>query len=215
LRAGAASAFCGFQDAIVVGVIMSGQNIKVARFELTLADFWAMQAYLCRPVKRYPWYLPLSIGVAFGVGSILAFEAGVSPPSFLLGLIGALVLFATFTFYASARARSLLQPLPNAGILCSYEYTFDEQGVTTRTPGWETLTRWSGVIAIEETPRHVFLKIDKAAAYTIPKRAFSSPEHLTELREYARARVGTAPRPVEDAAAPPVTSSVQPTHFKL
>jgi hypothetical protein len=89
-----------------------------------------------------------------------------------------------------------LEPSPHGTIICQYTVTLSDQGVDIRTPHWDTLTRWSGIVSVDETPDHVFLRIDTAAAYTVPVRAFNDDDARRRFVSLARAYL-----PVHERAA--------------
>ena len=158
-----------------------GREVRVA-FELTLEDYRALQRQLCAPINRLPWYVHALVALATAAGSVLAIVAFSSPLGFLLGLCFGIAMVAVVTKGAMARNKGLLDPMPNGSVLCAYDFSFSQQGVAIRTPHWDSNSRWSGVTGLAETQTHLFLMIDRAAAYTLPKRAFASAEELAVLR---------------------------------
>jgi hypothetical protein len=72
--------------------------------------------------------------------------------------------------------------------------TLGDQGVDIRTPHWDALTRWSGIISVDETPGHVFIKIDASSAYTVPVRAFADEEARRRFVQVAKTYLGVAER---------------------
>jgi hypothetical protein len=168
---------------------MPPESAAAVTFELTLDDYRALQRHLCRPVKRPPlrYHLLVGLGSAAIAGPALSFLP--SPNSFFVGFFAALLFLAGFSMFLSRRARAILEPEPNGSILCRQEYSFADEGLHHRTPHWEGVTRWSGLIRIDETEQHLFLMIDRAAAYTIPKRAFASSADAASFVARIRARL--------------------------
>jgi hypothetical protein len=69
--------------------------------------------------------------------------------------------------------------------------SIDGSGVREESAHHNSLTTWHGVLAVEETPAHVFLMIDRFAGYIIPKRAFAAPAALDEFLSFARKRAAS------------------------
>jgi hypothetical protein len=168
---------------------MPPENVAAVTFELTLDDYRALQRHVCRPVRRPPLHHHLLLGLASFALVLAALSSLPSPRSFFVGLFGGLVLLAGYSMVVARRARAVTDPGPNGSILCRQEYSFDDEGLRHRTPHWEGVTRWSGIIRVDETEHHLFLMIDRAAAYTIPKRAFASSADAASFVERVRARL--------------------------
>jgi hypothetical protein len=168
---------------------MVPEPIPAVTFELTLEDFRALQRHVCRPIKRPPLLQHLLVGLASVIMLGLAIEFLPSPPSFFAGLLSALILIFTVSYFGTRRARAVTDPAPNGSILCSHDYWLEDEGLRCRTPGWHGVTRWSGIVKVDETDQHLFVMIDRAAAYTFPKRAFASPTDAASFAERVRARL--------------------------
>jgi hypothetical protein len=153
-------------------------------FELSRDDYRAMIRHVCRaPASERVAWLACIFAVNFG-----AVLVGQQALGFLVGL--------TVSF-ALMFARGLLvqrRLLPRAGgtILCRYEMRLGYDGVRTQTPHLQSHYAWPGVIAVEETAAHCFLRTDTAAAWTIPKRAFYDGEAARQFVDYARDCVSRA-----------------------
>ena len=97
-----------------------------------------------------------------------------------------------FMLARATRTQLRLAPKPGAALLCSYEVQLTESGMRAQTPRWTTDVPWHGILAIEETAGHCFLRIDTASVYTIPKRAFPDEPALRQFIDFAREGVSRA-----------------------
>ncbi|HEX6273528.1 MAG TPA: YcxB family protein [Polyangiaceae bacterium] len=158
-------------------------------FALTIDDYRALQMHICRPIKRLPVLQHLLVGLPSGIMLGVAIKFLPSPRSFFVGFLGAFILILAVSHLASRRARAVTDPVPNGSILCSHEYWLEDDGLRCRTPGWHGVTRWSAIFRVDETDQHLFVMIDRAAAYTLPKRAFASPADAARFAELVRARL--------------------------
>ena len=171
---------------------MHREDAEAVTFELTLDDYRALQAHVCRPVRRPSLSQHLLLGLPGGVVVGVAALVLGSHKSFFAGLLIGFVLVIAFSLVAARRARAATDPQPNGSILCRQEYWLSDEGLRHRTPYWEGVTRWGGLVRVDETERHLFLMIDRAAAYTIPKSAFTSSAHAASFVERVRARLGAS-----------------------
>ena len=169
---------------------MSADSHRVARFEFTLEDYRALQTHICRPVKRQPKTLLVVVSVVFGAIGGVALVNLPSRGSFFAGFAVATAVTLAVVVFSAKRTRTLLDPSSNGSILCSYEYSLENDGLRSRTPHWDCLTRWSGIASVDETEKHLFVMIDRAAAYAIPKRGFAS--HADAMRFLESLKTGLA-----------------------
>jgi hypothetical protein len=166
-------------------------------FDLELRDYRAMAAFVCAPARTHSkWVLWVIVPFLtfLTVGIALLFVQSVL--SFVGGMLAVLFLFWIAIKVLVPRAQRRLEPSAHGTILCEYKVTLSDQGVDIRTPHWDTLTRWSGIVSVDETPEHVFLKIDAAAAYAVPVRAFADDDARRRFLSLAKAYL-----PVRERAA--------------
>jgi hypothetical protein len=84
----------------------------------------------------------------------------------------------------------------------------DADGVRLATPLAETRWKWANFSGMSETPELLFVHLRERTVLVIPKRAFSTPEQLDEMRSTIRANVsehtGAFPvLPVASTSRPP------------
>jgi hypothetical protein len=167
---------------------MPPEDAAAVTFELTLDDYRALQQHLCRPARRPLWHYPLLVVTVF-VLVFVALSSLPSPESFFVGLFGGLVFVAGYSMLVAWHTRVATDPMPNAAFLCRQEYSFVDEGLRHRTPHREGVTRWSGILRVDETERYLFLMFDRAAGYAIPKRAFASPADAASFSNRVRAQL--------------------------
>jgi hypothetical protein len=78
-----------------------------------------------------------------------------------------------------------VQPSPGGAWLCRYDVQLTDGGVHLKTPQWVCDVPWHGIVAVEETTAHCFLRIDRMMVYVIPKRAFASGEAVQQFIDFA------------------------------
>jgi hypothetical protein len=164
-------------------------------FNLELPDHRAMTAFVCGPrggpSKRVRWVVaPLAVFFTVGIAS----QFVESVPSFILGMLALLFWLWVVIKFLVPLAQRKFEPIPGGTILCEYQLTITPNGVDIRTPHWDALTRWSGVVSIDETPDYVFLRLDNVAAYTVPRRAFADDDARACFVSAARAHLPTGGR---------------------
>lgn len=160
------------------------------RFVLELQDYKAMTVYICAPASKRS--KTLSRGVSFAgvvIATLVASRYVESFTSFMLGMFFVSVLLFAVVKIATSGASKQLQPDTGGTILCEYNVALTAEGVSVHTAHWDTLTRWSGVLSIDQSPEHAFIRIDRIAAYTIPKRAFPDEEAFRRFIEQGRAYI--------------------------
>lgn len=138
-----------------------------------------MLRQICAP---RPALMFVASGALSGLG-IAIFRHSAS--AFLVGLMTAYALIVFNVLLT--RLRPL--PRPNGLVPCHHRLALDDAGVGIDTPFWTGRHRWAGVMAVEDGKAHYFFRIDTAAAYAVPKRAFADTEALEGFIRFARERV--------------------------
>jgi hypothetical protein len=158
-------------------------------FELGPHDYKALVRYACSFPKgpSRGWARVLGV-LAGGAASLVALRFIDSPLSFMVGMLVIMVLL----WVILKLVMRWQQPNPGGAILCKYDVALGAEAVEIKTPSWQTRLAWSGIVSVDETPEHVFFRIEKAAAYMVPKRAFPTPEALNSFLDFARAHVPPA-----------------------
>ena len=173
-------------------------RVPPVKFTLGPTDYKALTAYVCGPVtkqsKRLSSVLSFS-GVS--IASLVAFRYVDSFSSFAFGILFVSVLLIGVVKLATAGTRKALQPRVGGSIFCEHEVELTSDGVQARTPHWHTLHRWAGVIAIDQLPEYLFIRVDSVAAYTVPKRAFVDELAFQRFVDAAKAHLQGAARASE------------------
>jgi hypothetical protein len=166
-------------------------SISSVQYDLSLADFRAMTLHLCSPQQLRSGHSRWIFLASVGAVALIATRYHRDGLIFLSGMFVACIgLFAYFRSVQS-RSQALCAPRQNGYVLCHYSLTLSERGVGVTTPYWNGETRWSGVIAADETDQHIFLQYDTTAASVIPKSAFATPADAARFLAYARERMST------------------------
>lgn len=165
--------------------------------ELTDQDFRAF----CKAAYRYSKSLPTpDVGrhrLVFGLLFVIAVLVDLAAIRLVDGSLAEHFLFASlvsltflvFVFYFQLRARRQMQPDETGSVLGRKSYELTDAGIVERTPHSESMFRWSGVRAVDETPEHLFLFIDRCAAYIIPKRSFLSLDRASDFVAFAESHI--------------------------
>ncbi|MDH3625952.1 MAG: YcxB family protein [Myxococcales bacterium] len=114
------------------------------------------------------------------------------------GPIGTYFLFGGLLFlpiiggflYNYTYGRRQAEPLESGDILGPKSYELTDEGVIFISRNANMVIRWAGIIAVEETPHHLFLWTDRCAGVILPKRSFDSPDQIAEFRAFAEAHHG-------------------------
>jgi hypothetical protein len=158
---------------------------KVIHFELLLDDYHRMvkHAYAASPSERVLSFAAIFIatfaGMAFFGRDGRVFLAGM-----WVGIFGLLVRLL--------HAQHRLRPQRDGAWLCRYDVQLTPSGARVQTPNWTCDVPWRGILAVEETAAHCFLRIDTASVYTIPKRSFPNGEAMRQFIDFARDCVSRA-----------------------
>jgi len=154
---------------------------RALHFELLPADYRAMVRHLFARASGYRWSFRIFIFASVFVAFLGAALLGRNGRAFIAGvLLGFLLIVARWLL--SLRQ---LQPRPGGAWLCPYDVQLSDGGMRVQTPNWTCDVPWHGVVAVEETGTHCFLRIDNWSVYTIPKRAFASDEAVQQFIDFA------------------------------
>jgi hypothetical protein len=123
----------------------------------------------------------LWLGLVF-IASFIRAVFGRDGRGVLAGMIAGFLLMAVKGLLTQRR----LRPRPGGALLCRYDVQLTQHGVHVQTPHWTNTLLWPGILAVEETPSHCFLRIDRAGAYTVPKRSFANDEAARQFVAFAR-----------------------------
>jgi len=151
-------------------------------FELLLEDFNAMAKHLYATGSSSPWGGRLVWLAAVFIGSFGASVLGRGSRGFVAGLVAGVVLMLV----PLIRLQRRLRPRPGGAVLCHYDVQLTPEGVHLQTQHWTADVPWHGIVAVEETAAHCFLRIDTCSAHTIPKRSFPDGEAMRQFIDFAR-----------------------------
>ena len=110
------------------------------------------------------WLLVLNYGKPIDAGAII-FGAVLSAIFWTLAI-------AAIRYFTIRQIKSYYAE--DGGSLGLRTYAIEETGFREKTDESEALTKWSAILEVRETEYHIFVFIDKLAAYIIPKRYFPS-----------------------------------------
>jgi YcxB-like protein len=113
--------------------------------------------------------------VAFGRDLIVFIVTG-------LPICGMALLF-------SARMRARRAPAPDGVVLGDLRIELSEPRLRVASRHYETLMSWSAVRELRETPSHLFLMIDNAGGYILPKRFLGDAAAIWALRSLLAQRI--------------------------
>lgn len=178
--------------------------------ELTLQDFKLFGKAAYRRAgslprrNASPWRRRLSIAVAWivlvcGFAAVRLYIGGAILEHLPLAAFTSLTLTGAFVYFL-LDAQRRVHPDASGAILGPKSYQLTDSGVIETSRHVDSTTRWSGVVAIEETEAHIFLFVDRCAGFIIPKRCFSSTEQAKEFREFAEQHLRLSNRRPQAAA---------------
>jgi len=99
----------------------------------------------------------------------------------------------------SRRLRQRLAPAADGAVLGELRIEIGETGLRAVSRHFETSLSWSAVRALRETPSHLFLMIDTAHGYILPKRFLGDAAAIWALRSLIAQRI-TMGRKAENAS---------------
>jgi hypothetical protein len=163
--------------------------------ELTVKDYEAFFLIATRrafagegiPKVQVRYWLRFTLGftawIALGFLFLFFFHSSSLVQTFLL-----LAAYVAFYIFWRRHSRRVMSPEQGGILLGSHTFSLTSEGFEDQGTFSYSLTKWPAIRAIEETPEHLFVFIDKTAAHIVPKRCFPHPEDydvfLQELREH-------------------------------
>lgn len=178
-------------------------------YELTREDYWELnQAFMRRQFpftklwKPISWLLVLTFALMLLISALLTLLEGsldwvsrvFEPPlgSVLLLLIAALLV--SLLLLAATRRWVKRLPRKDGALLGRHRLRLSDQGLDVETKHVRGTVAWTGIAEVSESPEHVFIWLERAVAYIVPKRAFADVETARRFVEQARAYLASAPR---------------------
>ncbi len=165
--------------------------------DLQLADFEALTKHvLAKPDagarNNFGTVPKIGLWVCIVVVLVVLLQLGVlSRPTLLVALGGIVVFGAIFwLFFRQALSRSM--PGDSGVILGSHTYEFTDDAIRDSSRNAESIVRWHAVRSIDETDDHIFVMVDRNAAFIVPKRDLPSESDQQSLRDLVADRVAGA-----------------------
>lgn len=158
--------------------------------ELTPVDYETFFAVATRrtfmgKAVRVRYGLMFVVSVALLV-SLISMVRSFFPGALFIQLAMFLVLYSIFVHFWNRYSRRIMAPEQGGSLLGPHTFSLTPEGFEDRGNFSFSLTRWSGVQTIQETPGHLFVFIDKTVAHIIPRRAFATPEDYEEFVQALR-----------------------------
>jgi hypothetical protein len=169
--------------------------------QLTIQDFLAFRKAMYKRAKNLPrrdsnpWKRRFILAICwlaifFGVAAI-RYSEGTILPHVPFALFLALAFSGSYIYFLRDADRRLY-PDESGTTLGAKSYELTNIGVVVVSPHVEATTQWSGVTAVEETPTHLFLFVDRCGGFIIPKRFFNAASQAAEFRNFAQGHVRSA-----------------------
>jgi len=98
-------------------------------------------------------------------------------------------LFIWFFVFRQLRKNSLQSITDDPQFQQVQSFDVDAEGVRLATPLVETRWKWANFSGMSETPELLLLHLRERSVLVVPKRAFSGPKQMDELRATIRANV--------------------------
>jgi hypothetical protein len=165
---------------------------RILAVTVTLADYDAFQREICRPALRAtPAEKPLLAGLFLLL--VVAFIAlfnmhAVSGRDLIVLSVACLLLWGLAQLFRG-RVRAQLAPASDGVVLGDLRIELSEPRLRVVSRQFETLLSWSAVRELRETPTHLFLMIDNAAGYILPKRFLGDDAAIWALRSLLAQRI--------------------------
>src|SRR5215203_98452 len=94
------------------------------------------------------------------------------PASPFIQLALLFILYASSVHFWNRYSRRIMAPQQNGPLLGPHTFFLTPEGFEDHGNLSFSRTTWSAVQAIQETPQHLYVFIDKTAAHIIPRRSF-------------------------------------------
>jgi hypothetical protein len=110
--------------------------------------------------------VPLGLAWTLG-GSRFRFEIHWPTAGLVLAVVAVVGVIFCILFVRNLRA---LAPAADGMVLGQQTFTFLREGIRVESPRSATLLRWRGVKSVDESPEHLFVRVDTCAGYVLPRR---------------------------------------------
>mgnify|MGYP000692176441 CR=1 FL=1 len=96
-------------------------------------------------------------------------------------MLVAVITIWTIAYFYNLKFRKDLTPKPGGLILGTTKFKFTENGIEEEGEHYKTSMLWTGVLNILNERNYIYIVLDTAVAYIIPKRVFNSEDHAIEF----------------------------------
>ena len=126
-------------------------------------------------VTRFVPLLLFAFGLAYGTlivysKRLLGFQVHI--PTMVLTWAMMIAVVSGLTPFLRRR----MFPVDGGLTLGPKQVSITEEGLREISPHHEAIYRWSVVQAVADTPKHIFILLDRAAGVIVPKTSFATPE---------------------------------------
>jgi len=150
-------------------------------YDLNPEDYFAMSRHL-RSAEELRWLSwPVLLFMCIVPTVLVAVVFPGYGPAFLAGTcvgIGGLLIRGE---QVRSRASQALAPRSDGIFLGERIATLSADGVKVTGPKSTSEIHWTAILALEETEKHIFLRVDAMSAHVIPKRSFDVAESGTRF----------------------------------
>jgi hypothetical protein len=149
------------------------------RADITADDYRAFLQHAVRRAstgaRRTSFGLLVAVWAAIVVLFTWLYTATPWAPGYILSCGVGIVVGMLLSLWGVQR-RVDLSPEEGGYVLGPRVYTLDENGVRARSAATELWVGREAIRALEETPDHIFVYLDRGAALIVPRRAFATPQ---------------------------------------
>lgn len=137
--------------------------------------------------KRLVLLIIIALILTFWIMSISTFSLF----HFIKVYIISVILFGSLYFIFSNIGILLsgLIPLKNGQILGKKIIKLDSEGINEKSNQHSYVQKWEGIQTIEENRKYIYVFVDNAWAYIIPKRFFSSKNDQEDFVKFMRSKL--------------------------
>lgn len=159
--------------------------------EITRDDFVDFNKYVIKKRNRNGKIFIFNLILALLLPFLVQIKKPFNPVDYFAGVV---FLFALFTlifviFWNIEKFGFRKLPDKKGVILGERTILLTDQGFVEITRTTSQTTKWDAVLSVEETRDHIFVFVDKTAAYLIPKRYFRDDQDVYSFIENIRRRI--------------------------
>jgi hypothetical protein len=136
------------------------------------------QRNLSRLFSLLTWVL-FGVFIAYMYKEVLKREGSII--EILWPMLIVAITFLAIAYFYTLKFRKNLTPKPGGFILGTTKFKFTENGIEEEGENYKTSMSWGGVLNILNELNYIYIVLDTAAAYIIPKRIFNSEDQAIEF----------------------------------